>query len=63
MKAEIGFVMGYDEKLGYQLTDKLHMVVTPSSSTEVTLLRMFAKRMGVRAVFDESSAQIVMVEP
>lgn len=61
MKAEIGFVVAFDEGEGREVvTDRLSMTITPDSDNEWTLIRMWAKRTGYKV--DSARCQLVFVE-
>ena len=53
MKAEIGFVAG---------TQRLELVIVPTSNTEWTTLQEFARRLGIKIYEPERSLSIVEPE-
>lgn len=62
MKAEIGFVVAFDDDKGRDIvTDRLSMTVTAESDSEWTVLRLWAKRMGHHAW--PLSCQVMINEP
>ncbi len=63
MKAEIGFIVDWDSALqtSGQPTNRMNLVVTSQTSSEITLLKMFARRSGLK--FNEYDGELIIEEP